>query len=79
MRTTEKKIGFQYRAKFNSSFIEESIYNERYGILKLKMNGREYLYAKISIEDYLIFQNSNSQGKIYNQIIKNKKRCLKLI
>ena len=79
MIITKKKIGFQYQAKFNSSFIEESIYNERYGILKIKMNGREYLYNEISIDDYLIFQNSNSQGKIFNQLIKNKKRCLKLI
>ena len=42
------------------------------------MNGNSYLYNKISIEDYLLFQNSDSQGKIYNQIIKNKKRCMKL-
>ena len=78
MITTANKIGFQYQAKFNSSFIEESIYNERYGILKIKMNGNSYLYNKISIEDYLLFQNSDSQGKIYNQINKNKKRCMKL-
>ncbi len=79
MIITKNKIGFQYQAKFNSSFIEEANYNERYGILKIKMNGNSYLYNKISIEDYLLFQNSNSQGKIYNQLIKNKKRCLKLI
>jgi len=79
MISTKKKIGFHYQAKFNSSFIEEANYNERYGILKIKMNGREYLYNNISIDDYLIFQNSNSQGKIFNQRIKNKKRCLKLI
>jgi len=36
-------------------------------------NGSEYQYEKVDVRDYLLFRESDSQGKTFNRLIKEKK------
>ena len=36
-------------------------------------NGTEYQYDKVDVRDYLLFRESDSQGKTFNRLIKEKK------
>lgn len=39
--------------------------------------GRTYLYSDVSVEDYIMFRNADSNGKAFNQYIK-KYECVRL-
>jgi hypothetical protein len=58
---------------YESSMIMQSTYVFALKFLTIWFNsGEEYAYSDVSLEDYLEFSTSDSVGKSFNSVIKNK-------
>lgn len=62
---------------YNSSNVKYSeCVDEKDKLKKLKIvfsNGTQYQYNDVDVRDFLLFENSDSQGKALNRLIKEKK------
>jgi hypothetical protein len=57
---------------YNSSLVRESVYEYETKRLTIEFASSMYEYFDVSVEDYNLFVNADSQGKALNEIIKGK-------
>lgn len=59
--------------QYASSNIQSSMYNNNSGDLIITFSGgRQYFYSNVDKNDYMKFELAESQGKVFNSLIKNK-------
>jgi len=57
---------------YNSSTISHAAYNFTTKDLTVHFNFATYVYEDVSLEDFLLFESAESQGKALNEFIKPK-------